>query len=208
MTPSKLAVIVVLTCEMIEAGDAETIMSQVLQENVGASLDLAFLQQHAAVAGISPAGILNGAISVGAAGRLGSPGDTATEDLANLAQALGAVSGNSKPVLICAPAQASVIASTIIDPPPVYVSNGLAAGTVVAVVPAAIASADGTPDVIASVETHLHMSTPAAELVGTPGTVAAPASSIFQSGRLALRFTMDLSWTKRGAWRWPSAPLM
>jgi hypothetical protein len=109
------------------------------------------------------------------------------------------VSGNSQPVVICAPAQAWVINSLIIDPPPIYTSNALPAGIVVAIVPAAIACAVGTPIISASLETHLHMAAPTTDIVSSPGTVAAPARSVFQIDSSALRFLMDLTWTRRSA---------
>jgi hypothetical protein len=192
LTPSKLAAILVLTREMIESGDAEAAMTQVLLENVGPALDLAFFNSNAAVAGVSPAGILAGAISVTA-------GTSMTADVASLIAAVAPVSGGNVVHLIAAPKQASAIRATLIDPPPTFASNALADKTVVAIVPAAIASANGAPQISASLEVSLHMAAPAAELVSSPGTVAAPQRSVFQTDSLALRFTMELSWTKRGA---------
>jgi hypothetical protein len=196
MTPFKLAAIVVLTREMVEGSDAEAVMTQVLRENVGASLDAAFFNANAASAGVSPAGILNGATSVtpAAAGL----GDMAA-DLAGLAAAVAAVSGGSRMVLICAPKQAEAIRLTAVDPPQVLSSNALADKTVVAIVPAAIASANSTPVISVSRETTLHMASPAADLVVSPSTIAAPQRSMYQTDSLALRYTQELAWTKRGA---------
>jgi hypothetical protein len=195
LSPSKMACIVVLTREMIEAGDAEAVMQQVLIENIRASLDAVFFSTAAAVAGVSPAGILYNAISVTPAA---SASGAIVTDLANLVQAVGAVSGNSPPVLIAAPKQASAIASVIIDPPPLYVSNALASGTVCAIVPAAIASANGAPAISISREMTLHMAAPASDLVVSPSTVAAPQRSIWQTDSAVLRYTQELAWTKRG----------
>jgi hypothetical protein len=196
LTPSKLAAILVLTHEMISGADAEAVMTQVLLENVGASLDAAFFNSNAAVAATSPAGILNGVTPITAAA-VGS--GAIVTDLANLAQALAPVAGNNQMVLVCAPKQASAIKSVIIDPPPVFTSNALPAGTVVAIVPAAIACAIGTPIISASLEVSLHMASPASDIVSSPGTVAAPQRSMFQEDSSALRFLLDLAWTKRGA---------
>jgi hypothetical protein len=196
LTPFKLAAIVVLSREMIEAGDAEAVMAQVLKENIGASLDAVFFNANAASSGVSPAGILNGAISVTAAA---SGSAAIVQDIAALEKAVAAVSGNSRMVIVAAPAQASAIRSVIIDPPPTFASNALADKTVVGIVPAAIASANSTPIIQASKEVTLHMAAPAAELVASPSTVAAPQRSVYQTDSLALRFTQELSWTKRGA---------
>jgi hypothetical protein len=195
LTPFKLAVLIGLTREMVDGGDAETVMQQVLLENLGATLDAVFLNANAAVAGVSPAGILNGAIAV-------TPSPTGqnalAQDIGKLAAALGPVSGNSQPILICAPAQAATIKLVAFNPPPVFASNALADKTVVAVVPAAIASASGAPAISVSKETTLHMAAPASDLVSSPGTVAAPSRSLYQTDSLALRYTQDLTWAKRG----------
>jgi hypothetical protein len=196
LTPSKLATIIPLTAEMIEAGDAETVMEMVLLENIGAAWDAAFFTNAAAVAGVSCAGILNGAISVTAAAA--SSGAIVT-DVANLIQAVAAVSGNSPPVLIAAPKQATAIKAVLIDPPPTYASNALAAGTVAAIVPRAVASASDAPIFSVSKETTLHMATPASDLVASPSTVAAPQRSIWQTDSFALKYRQELTWAKRGA---------
>jgi hypothetical protein len=197
LSPYKLASILTLTNEMISAGNAENVLMQVLKENVGPTLDAVFFTNAAASAGLSPAGILNGAISVTAT--LGTASNPVASDIAKLEAALAPVSGAGNMVIVAAPAQASMIRSIIIDPPPVYTTNALAAGTVVGLVPEAIVSANSAPNVSASIETTLHMSTTPAELVTTPGVVASPQKSMFQTDSLALRFTMDTTWIKRGA---------
>jgi len=85
--------------------------------------------------------------------------------------------------------------------------------TVIAIVPASIASANSTPQISASIETTLHMATPATDLVSSPGVVAAPQRGMFQTDSSALRFMMDVSCTRRGAgvaWiqncNWPANP--
>jgi hypothetical protein len=200
ITPAKLAALITLTREMIEGGDAENAVRQVLLENVGPALDYAFFNGNAAVPTVSPAGILWNVTPLNASGRIGTSFDACVVDLANLMQALGAVSGNSKPIIIAAPQQASVIASVIIDPPPVYISNALPAGTIVAIVPASLAVAVGMPLIEASREVTLHMANPASDIVaGSPGVVAAGQKSMFQTDSSALRFLMDLTWTRRSA---------
>jgi hypothetical protein len=196
LAPSKLAAIIALTREMIESSDAEAIMQQVLLENIGASLDAAFFNSNAAVANTSPAGILNGAISVTPAAA-GSGAMVA--DISALAAAVAAVSGNSQMIIAAAPKQASALRLVAVDPPPIFASNALADKTVVGIVPAAIASANSTPVISVSRETTLHVASPAADLVVSPSTVAAPQKSMWQTDSLALRYTQELAWTKRGA---------
>lgn len=210
LSPYKLVCLLVMTHEMITAGDAENIMTQILLENVGPTLDAAFFSTAAAVAGVSPAGILNGVAALTATP---SGQNALAGDLAQLAKALGPVAGNSQPILVCAPAQASAIKLVAVDPPPTFVSNAVPDKTVIAIVPASIASANSTPQISASIETTLHMATPATDLVSSPGVVAAPQRGMFQTDSSALRFMMDVSWTRRGAgvaWiqncNWPANP--
>jgi hypothetical protein len=196
LSPFKLACILVLSREIVEAGDADAIMEKVLLENVGAALDAVFLTNAAASAGLSPAGILNGAISVTPA----AAGSTAiVTDVSKLLAAVAPVAGNAAVHLVASPAQAAAIRTSLIDPPPTYASNALAAGTVAAIVPAAIASASSAPAISISKESTLHRASPASDLVASPSTVAAPQQSIWQTDSFALRYTQDLSWIKRGA---------
>jgi hypothetical protein len=196
LSPYKIAAIIVLTHEMVIGGNAEAVMTQVLRENVGASLDAVFWTNAAAVAGVSPPGILNGAIAVTPAA---SGSGAIVTDVSALVAALAPVSGAGEAILIAAPKQAQAIKSVLIDPPVTLTSNALADKTVVAVAPSAIVSSISAPNISASVETTVHMANPAAELVSSPGTVAASQRSIFQTDAIALRFTMDATWAKRGA---------
>jgi hypothetical protein len=201
MVPSKLGAIIPITYEMTIAADAEAIMQQVLLETAAAALDAAFFNTNAAVANVSPAGILNAVTPIGAASA--GVGAMAT-DLGNMIAAVGPFSGSSEPVIIAAPKQAFAIKSALIDPPPVYASNVLATspvgpGAVIAIVPQAIASANGAPRIERSTETTLHMSSPASDLVASPSTVAAPQRSLFQTDSVAVKYVQELSWTKRGA---------
>jgi hypothetical protein len=82
---------------------------------------------------------------------------------------------------------------------PTFTSNALADKTVVAIAPSAIVSAVGAPNISASIDTTIHMANPASELVTSPGVVSASQRSIFQTDSMALRFTMDATWAKRGS---------
>jgi hypothetical protein len=87
---------------------------------------------------------------------------------------------------------------TVFDAPRVIASNALAAGTVVAIVPASIVSANSTPIISVSREVTLHMAAPASDIVSSPGSVAAPSKGMFQTDSSALRYTQELAWAKRG----------
>src|SRR5262249_22917377 len=56
----KLAVMVVATRELVEYASGQQTLSLMLSENAAAALDTALFSANAAVAGTSPAGILNG----------------------------------------------------------------------------------------------------------------------------------------------------
>jgi hypothetical protein len=196
LTPSKLATSIALTREMVDGANGEVVMTQVLRESVAASLDAAFFNANAAVANTSPAGILNGIAAIAAAP---AGAGAMVADIAALAQALAPVSGSGSMIIVAAPKQATAIKLTAVDPPLTLASNALAAGTIVAIVAQSIASAIDAPSVQTSRHVTLHVAAPSAELVASPSTVAAPQRSIFQTDSLALKLTMDASWTRRGA---------
>jgi hypothetical protein len=194
LMPSKLASLIALTREMVDGANGEAIMTQLLKESVAASLDAAFFSANAAT-GISPAGILNGVAPIAASPAGQNP---MVSDLANLAEALAPVSGSGHMIIIAAAKQTTAIKGLLIDPPPVYASNALPAGTVIGIIAESIAGAVGAPSVAASIETTIHAASPAAELVSSPGAVAAPQRSIFQTDSLALRLIQDCGWIRRG----------
>jgi hypothetical protein len=196
LTPAKLAAILVITREMVEGGNAEAVMRQVLVENISASLDSVFFTNAAAVAGVSCAGILNGATVVPPATGGGSA--ALIKDVAALAAATASVAGSGRMVLVASAPQAAAIRATLIDAPPVYSSTALPAGTVVGLVPASIAAAVSTPNISASLQTTVHLASPAQDLVISPSTVSAPQKSMFQTDSLALRYTQELAWVRRG----------
>ena len=102
-------------------------------------------------------------------------------------------------VIVAAAKQASIIRLTAVDPPPIYSSNALAAGTIIGIIAESIPSAVDAPTVSTSLHTTIHMSVPASELVSSPSAVVAPQKSIYQTDPMALKLTMDASWTRRGA---------
>jgi hypothetical protein len=87
----------------------------------------------------------------------------------------------------------------------VWPTLGVAAGTVIALDPAAFASAFGPdPEISSSTETlvHLEDTTPAQiGTAGSPNVVAAPTRSLFQTDAIAVRLILRCAWT----WRVPGA---
>jgi Phage capsid family len=196
--PYKLAIIVALTGEMIRNSNAEAFVRQVLLENVGPTLDTALFSANAAVAGVSPAGILNG-IAALAASAATSPADAMVADIQSIATALAPAAGASQPVLIAAPAQAAAL--TLRAPRdlwPVLASAAVPDKTIIGVVPAGIATVIEPPRIEASSATA-HTDDVPKEIVDIGGVLAAPVRSFFQIDAVALRLVLPASFARRSA---------
>ena len=78
------------------------------------------------------------------------------------------------------------------------VSASLPAGTVIACVPQAIATVIEAPMLDASTESAVHYEdTLPLEIVSSPGTIASPVATMFQTDRTALRLVLPASWALR-----------
>jgi capsid protein len=197
----KLAGIVELTSEMMEHSDAERIVTQALIDSTGPGLDAALFSNAAAVPGLRPAGILNGATSI-TASTATSKVDAMDDDLCGLVEIVAPYVGNNGVAFICAPPQATRIALRAERTPfPVLASGALAAKTVICVATNAIASAlePVQIDEGKSVLLHEEDTTPLPISVpGTPAaTVASPTRSLWQTDSVALRLRLPLSWLVR-----------
>lgn len=198
ITPAKLASIIPLTNEMINHSNAEQMMRQVLQENIGSTLDAAMFSAAPAVPGVRPPGILDGVAAL-APSSATSPVDGMVADVATLAEAIAPAAGASQPVLIAAPAQTAAL--TLRAPRdlwPVAMSAALPGGTIIAVVPAAIATVIEAPEIEAGNDTA-HMDTLPGEIVDIGGVWAAPVRSLWQTDSVGLRFVLRATWARRSA---------
>jgi hypothetical protein len=199
----KLCSAVVFTREVAESSAAEVVMRTLLRESCAFSLDAA-LFSNAAASSVRPAGILNGVAPLAAA----PAGDETAmaNDLTKLAAAIAPAASGL--VYIAHPAQAAATrirrGATFVDVP-VWPTLGVAAGTIIALDPAAFASAFGPePEISSSTETlvHLEDTTPAQiGTAGSPNVVAAPTRSLFQTDAIAVRLILRCAWT----WRVPGA---
>jgi hypothetical protein len=195
----KLVAVCVLTRELFEHSAANQVMRTLLAENVAAALD-ASLFSNVASSTSRPAGILNGVSPLTAA----AAGATAmATDLSALAKAIAPVTTGL--VFVAHPNQAAMIAlnrGTTFPQIEVWPTLGVAAGTVIALDPAAFVSAFGPePEISASTETLLHMESatplPIATGVQGSGVIATPAKSMFQIDAVALKIRLRAAW----AWR-------
>ena len=208
----KLATGVVLSREMAESAGGEEVFATLLREDVAASLDASLFSTTAA-SSTRPAGILNG---ISALTATTGGGATALQgDIAKLA-AIASVVGSGNIAFICSPSYAVRMATypTVLDLDnnqfQVWPSVAVADGTIIAIAPAAFASAFGAvPRITASKEAVVQMEdTSPAQLstAGTPNVVSAPLRSVFQTDSIAVRVILDAAWTLRasGAVAWIS----
>jgi hypothetical protein len=189
--PYKLAMLTALTNEMIRpsANNAETMVRQVLLENAGPTLDAAMFSANAAVPGVQPAGILNGVAPLPPSSGTGY--DAMVADIAAIATALAPASGGSEPVLIAAPGQFVPLSMNARNPWSVLMSAALPAGTVIGLVPAALATVVEPPRIEASATTVQMTDQPSAELM------TGPTISLYQTDSIGLRFILPATWSLR-----------
>ena len=192
INPFKLGVIVPLTDEMVRYSNAEAIVRQVLLENSAQTLDVAMFSADAAVAGVKPAGILNGIDALPASAATTAL-DAMVADIGSIAAALAPSSGASTPMLIAAPRQAVALAMLAPrDPWPVFQSAALADGTVIGVTPTGIASVIDAPRIEAG-------SDPLVQMDDAPsgGVMTGPTISLYQSDQIGLKFILPATWGLR-----------
>jgi hypothetical protein len=194
----KLLAYAVVTRELAEYANAEAVIATLLGENAALSLD-ASLFSNAAATTARPAGILNGVTALTPA--TGGGELAMNTDLSALAAAISSVTTGL--AYVCHPAQANAIkvtkGATWLTNIPVWPTIAIPKGTVIALDPAAFVSAFGSdPEITTSTETSLHMEdTTPLELVASPGTVASPMKTMFQTECIATRLRIDAAW----AWR-------
>jgi hypothetical protein len=193
--PYKLASAFVLTGELIRNSNAESLVRQVLLENVGPTLDLALFSTIAEAPGVRPGGIMAGVAPL-------APSTSMAKDVGQIAEALAPVAGNGGAILVAAPAQYVALSMNALRVAyPLYQSAALPAGTIVGLAPGAIASVVEAPRIESSSETVVHMDTAPFDIgtAGTPPTVAARSASMFQTDSVAIRFILPATWARRSA---------
>jgi hypothetical protein len=181
------------------AETAEAIVGQALAISTEQSLDAALFSANAAVAGVSPAGILHGVTPIVSAGGAGAPG--CAVDLAALAAAIGAngISIDSM-IVIGTPALATkvrVFAGPHFDDK-VFGSAYLASGTLIGIVPGGLASGyQGQVNLETGIAAVVHMEDANPLAIGQPGTppvVAAPTASAFQAYLVVVKVRARAAW--------------
>src|SRR5262249_20173901 len=176
LVPHKLAVGDVLTRELVEQTDAETVVNDALVKATGPGIDRGLFSANAA-ASDRPAGLLNGIPGLTPAAAGASKGEVLVDDLQKLASAIAPIAGNGAIVLIASPDAA--VALRLRLPQwvewPLLTSSSLAAKTVVAVAANGIASAvEGTPQIRASFQGTIHRDTAPTDITGGTPSPAVP----------------------------------
>jgi Phage capsid family len=196
LSPYKLATILVLTAELLDYSNADTLMRAALTESVALGLDKVLLSNQAAVPGLHPAGLLNGIAALTPTAAGGGKTDAMAGDVQLLLTAIAPVAGSGW-MIIASPAQAAALGFRLAQQVPnVVTSSALAAGTVIAIAPRAFVSVIEAPRVDSSIEALLHMDdNPAA--IANGGGVSAPARSLFQTNSVGLRVIAPASWGLR-----------
>jgi Phage capsid family len=195
----KLALIAALTREMIDSSNAEQIVRAALSESAALGLDAVLFSANAGSVD-APAGLLNSIAPITASSAT-LRGEAMAQDLAAIGGAVARVAGRNI-VYVAAPEQALSIG--LLAPSfrtPVLASSALAARTIIAIAPAALASAfDSIPTIEASREASLVMNDAPGEIVASGG----PVATMFQGDNVALKMRMRAAWVLRasGALAW------
>jgi hypothetical protein len=175
------------------------LLGRLLGEGAAKSLDAAVFSAVAADS-TRPAGLLNGVTALPGATGGATTADNAAADLAGFAQAMSDSMINPENMVVIAPPKSAMnlrlamgYAQTAL---PIFMSPALTAGTVIACAPEVIVSGyDGGPEVEVAQFPSLHFDdTVPLDIVGTAGTVAAPARSTFQNDLLALKLRVKCAW--------------
>jgi hypothetical protein len=192
----KILLLSAVTRELNEASPetAAAVIGRVLSDASLLSIDKTAFDTSAA-SSIRPAGLLNGVAPITAST---ADGYTAmADDLGALAAAVGAAGIDpSEIIYVAGPREAKVIQLRGGADETVLVTLGLPAKSVAAFAPAAVYSGyQDVPAIETSPDVHIHMeATTPAEIVSSPGVVAAPARSMFQTETIAIRVRAWLTW--------------
>jgi hypothetical protein len=195
----KFAVITALSREIYESPNCENFVRQALIESTAPALDRRLFDSNPAVPELRPAGLLNG-ITPTPASSLTDMNAAMIADLSALAAAVAQRAGNGDLVYIAAAPQA-VAANLALPKPlpyPLLTSATLPAGTVIAIVPSAIAAVmEPVPQLDASTQASWHRETNPQPIVNDSGVIATPVASSFQTDTVTLRMRWPLSWSRR-----------
>jgi HK97 family phage prohead protease/HK97 family phage major capsid protein len=219
LTPKKVAVISVWTREMdlYSTPAIEGVIREAIQDDTTVAVDSVLLDANAATA-VRPAGILNGVAALTATAGGGVAGIVG--DIKQLVNAITVATYGNVRNLVWLMNPSDILSASLISAAstgvfpfkeeiargtlatvPIIDSSTVPAKTVILMDAADFVSVGGgAPRFEMSDSATLHLEdTAPAELVaaGSPGVVAAPQRSLFQTDSLALRMVMPLNWAQR-----------
>jgi hypothetical protein len=191
LTPFTFKRIVALTNEMIDSGNSEAFVKQVLVEYLSTALDASMLSSTAATPGLRPAGLF---YNISPLTPTTAGASALVKDLTQLAGAIKTTAGAGQPILIAALPQAIAINAGVIEHWPVFASAQLADGFIAAVVPEAVATIVEPPQITSADAASLQFddSVPSEDM-----STGAPNKSLWQSNATAFRLIMPVSWGVR-----------
>ncbi|MCC3247435.1 phage major capsid protein [Methylocystis sp. WRRC1] len=188
----KVATILPVSRENVKRSAGRAVFDRMLREVAAHSLDLAIFGDQAASAAAC-AGLRNGVTPIASTGDVGS-------DVAALLAEVANLGGSGAAAIIMNPREAAVAAVALPQLAiPTWASRAVPAGTVLALDPSDFASAISDIEIYASEESVIHMEDSApAEIVSATGPATAdPVRSAFQTGVIALRMILELSFIAR-----------
>jgi hypothetical protein len=194
----KIALISVVSRELLNRADGEAIVTRILREDVAAGLDSAYFSTTAA-SDAAIAGLLYGVTPLS-----GTPGADAIAMAADLESLAAAVStnGSGQVVFVTSPANVARLPIRLPDVAgrvTVLPSTACANTRIIAVDPLSILhSTDPAPEILVSKEALVHMSDTPLPIVSSTGpTTADPVRSFFQTDAVGTRIVADLAFAKR-----------
>lgn len=164
-----------------------------LAQELGLAIDNV-LRSNAAATSAAPAGLVE---RRHAADPTAGGGTNAL--LGDIRKLFASIAPALRPVLITNSVQAASIATLSQAPLPVIAAPTLPADQIIAVDAAAFASSLGAPDFSTDENPTVHMESVPLP-IGTPGsppTIAAPTSSLWQTAAIGLRCLIDVDWLLR-----------
>jgi hypothetical protein len=183
------------------AETAERVVGEALAISVEQAQDAALFSANAAVAGTSPAGILNGLTPITSVGGATGGAAAVAIDLALLAGTISHHGINIDDLIFITTAAIATKIRTLAGPffqDVVLSSAAIPDGQIIALVPQAIATGyAGEVQIETSIAATLHFESatplPIAS-VGTPNTVAAPTHSAFQEYLILVKIRGRMAW--------------
>ncbi len=216
LRPLKVAALTVMSLELMEDSSpaAETLVRDSLAEAISQRIDTTFLSNSAAVAGVSPAGMLNGVTAVTASG---TDADAfiadwsavmgnfiAAKTVTGLTVAMNPADAMAIGFLRNAFGQSEFAGLTLnggtVQGVPVIVSENVPAGTIIFFRPQDIWEiADGGVQVSVSREATIEQDTAPTGATDTPTAASANMTNMFQEDSVAIKLTRRINFQKRRA---------